>query len=739
MRLPLTPPSIRFAARPRKGRGSTQLTHPSPLAGEGGTQPVRAGRVRGRRTLTGLGVVVALVAGSLLTLDRLFPPDLSRYERASVVVTNRDGGILRAFETEEGAWRLPTRVEDVDPRYLVLLRAYEDQRFDEHVGVDPLAVARAAWQWVSSGHIVSGASTLTMQAARLLEPRPRSLGAKLHQMVRALQLEERDSKQKILSIYLTLAPFGGNLEGVRAASLAYFGKEPRRLSLGEAALLVALPQSPERLRPDRHPAAALAARAKVLHRLEEHGALTETEVADALGEPLPEKRLAFPFLAPHLTQRLAAAAAPGSTIATTIDRALQSSLEALAKREMLRFDDAGNLAIVVVESRAHAVRAYLGSADFFGPQGQIDLARAVRSPGSALKPFIYGLAFDDRTIHPASLIDDAPMRFGDYVPRNFDRQFQGTVSVREALQESLNVPAVALLDRVGAVRFVGELRAAGARLGFRRLAGEPSLPVALGGLGISLADLTMLYTTFPNGGETTPLRVTSDAAPASMRLMGAAAAWYVTDILRGSPLPEGFAQALGLTRARDIAFKTGTSYGFRDAWAVGYSPDYTVGVWVGRADGSPRPGHYGRNTATPILLKAFDLLPPDQSRFGDAPTEALTVSANAELPPGLRHFAPDRPMPLRPGAGTPPRILFPPDGAVVEWRAEDGAHGGLPLKAEGGAKPLAWIVNGAPLRTAAPSGPDAWQPDGEGFVRIAVVDAEGRSAQVRVRVVDARP
>ncbi|MGH7123299.1 MAG: penicillin-binding protein 1C [Stellaceae bacterium] len=695
-------------------------------------------RERWRRySLTALAST-ALALAALLILDRLFPPDLTRYEQASIVVTDRDGGILRAFETDEGAWRLPTRAEDVDPRYLALLRAYEDRRFEEHLGVDPLAVVRAAWQWVSSRHIVSGASTLTMQAARLLARQPRSLGAKLGQMARALQLEERYSKQKILSIYLTLAPFGGNLEGARAASLAYFGKEPRRLSLGEAALLVALPQSPERLRPDRHPEAALAARAKVLRRLEEHGVLSATEVADALGEPLPGMRLAFPFLAPHLAEHLATRAAPGSAIATTIDRGLQSSLEALAKREMLRFDDAGNLAIVVVENRSRAVRAYLGSADFFGPQGQLDLARAQRSPGSALKPFIYGLAFDDRAIHPASLIDDEPMRFGDYVPRNFDRQFQGTVSVREALQDSLNVPAVALLDRVGAVRFVGELRAAGARLGFRRLAGVPSLPVALGGLGISLADLTMLYTAFPNGGEATPLRLTQDTAPAPVRLMGPAAAWYVTDILRGSPLPEGFAQALGLTRARDIAFKTGTSYGFRDAWAMGYSPDYTVGVWVGRADGSPRPGHYGRNTATPILLKAFDLLPPDQNGFAGAPAEALSATTNGELPPGLRHFASDRPGPLRRGTGSAPRILFPPDGAVVEWHAEDGAHGGLPLKAEGGAKPLAWIVNGAPLQKTALAGATAWQPDGEGFVGIAVVDAEGRSAEVRVRVVNQR-
>ncbi|HTZ76871.1 MAG TPA: penicillin-binding protein 1C [Stellaceae bacterium] len=678
---------------------------------------------------------IALLALALLVTDATYPPDLSRAQRGSVTVLDREHGILRSFLASDGAWRLPTTVEDVDPRYLVLLRAYEDQRFDQHWGVDPRAVLRACWQFLRSGHIVSGASTLTMQAARLLEPRPRGLGAKLFQMWRALQLEERYSKDEILDIYLTLAPFGGNIEGVRAASLAYFGKEPHRLTLAQAALLVALPQSPERLRPDRHPEAALAARAKVLLRLEQHGLLSRPEVLEAINEKLPVTRIAMPFLAPHLTQHLASAAAPGAQIATGIDRGIQSALESLARREVERADDGADVAVVVVENRTRALRAYLGGANFFGPRGQIDLARAARSPGSALKPFIYGLAFEDRIVHPASLIDDEPMRFGDYAPRNFDRQFQGTVSVRDALRQSLNVPAVAVLDRVGPVRFVGDLRAAGARIGFQRLAGTPSLPVALGGVGITLSDLTMLYTVFPNGGLAAPLKVTDAPTATPMRLMGAAAAWYVTDILRGSPLPDGFAQGLGLARPRDIAFKTGTSYGFRDAWAVGFSPDYTVGVWVGRADGSPRPGHYGRNTATPMLLKVFDLLPPDAGAFAGAPEEALVAESPRDLPPAMRHFNGERPVIQKPGAPAAPHILFPPDGAVVEWRPQDGAHGGLPLKAEGGARPLAWVVNGRPVHEAALAGTGAWQPDGDGFARIAVVDAEGRSAEVRVRVV----
>jgi len=676
-----------------------------------------------------------LLGGALALLDRADPPDFARVEHASVVVVDREGAILRAFETDDGAWRLPTTAADVDPRYLRLLRTYEDRRFDEHGGVDVLALLRAGGQVASHGRIVSGASTLTMQAARLLEPEPRSIGAKLHQILRALQIEERLDKAEILRIYLTLAPFGGNLEGVRAASLAYFGKEPAHLTLGEAALLVALPQSPERLRPDRHPEAARAARAKVLERLREHGDISASEAEEAMAEPLPQARLAFPFRAPHLAQELAAKAAPGGVIATSIDGHLQRALETLARREVERFDDDAGLAVVVVENRSRAVLAYLGSADFFGRSGQIDLARAKRSPGSALKPFIYGLAFDDRAIHPASMIDDEPVRFGDYSPRNFDRDFQGTVSVRVALQQSLNVPAVQLLDRVGPVRFVADLRAAGAGIGFRRLVGTPSLSVALGGLGINLADLTMLYASLPNGGSAEPLEIANRGGGSPVRLMGAAAAWYVTDILRGSPLPPGFAQALGLKRARDVAFKTGTSYGFRDAWAVGYSPDYTVGVWVGRADGSPRPGHIGRNTSTPILLKVFDLLPPDSRGFASPPPDAVVATSSTELPPSLRHFTRESQAPQRLFGLDPPHILFPPDGAVLEWRGEDAARGGLPLKAEGGAKPLAWVVNGAPLAANSLAGNGFWQPDGEGFARIAVVDAQGRSAEVRVRVV----
>jgi penicillin-binding protein 1C len=677
-----------------------------------------------RRYLMASALTLAALAATAILADALFPPDLGRARITSAVVVDADGAMLRPFATADGKWRLAARADDVDPRYLALLRTYEDHRFFDHHGVDPLALLRAAAQWLSAGHVVSGGSTLTMQVARLLEPGPRGIGAKLRQIARATQLEARYDKNEILALYLTLAPFGGNLEGVRAASLAYFGKEPGRLSLDEAALLVALPQSPERLRPDRHPEAAARGREKVLNRLRDAGAISPREFAEAAAAPLPRQRLAFPFHAPHLAQRLAAAASPATAIATLIDGPLQQRVERLARDERRWFGDGANLAVVIVENRTRAVRAYLGGADFFAPAGEIDLAQSRRSPGSVLKPFVYAMGFDDGVIHPATLIDDAPTRFGDYAPRDFERSFQGTVTVREALQLSLNVPAVAVTERVGAVRLVASLRAAGATLRFPRLAGAPSLPVALAGVGISLADLTMLYADIADGGASRALRFTAAGESGSRRLMSATAARYLRDILAGSPRPPGWSEMRAGER-RAVAFKTGTSYGFRDAWSAGFSARYTVGVWVGRADGTPRPGHFGRNTAAPIMLKLFDLLPA----HGDASPAAIADAEDgAALPPALRHF---RREPLAASQTTaPPQILFPPDDAMIDTR--DGT--GVALKAEGGSGPLTWLVDGTPLFSERFAADTFWQPKGSGFARIAVIDAEGRSAAVRVRV-----
>jgi penicillin-binding protein 1C len=698
--------------------------------------PMRKGARLGQGAVT----VVALALGALLALDWACPPPLSRARDLSVVVTDKHGVMLRAFLARDGTWRLPLTASEVDPRFLAMLKAYEDRRFDYHPGVDPLAAARALIQLGRERRVVSGASTLTMQVARLLTPgSTRGPKAKLLQTARALQLERRYGKRDILSLYLTLAPYGGNLEGVRAAALAYFGEEPARLTLAEAALLVALPQSPERQRPDRHVSAARKGRDKVLTRLAERGIVSQRAAQEAMAEPVVALRQALPFSAPHLAERVARGAAPGAVLRATIDGALERALESLAAREAKWFDDTANLAIIVVENKTRAVRAEVANASYWGPFGYLDLTRAVRSPGSTLKPFIYGLAFDDLAAHPETLIEDRPTVFGDYAPRNFDRGYQGTISLRTALALSLNVPAVALLERVGPARFAARLSHAGARLRFPPELGAPALPLALGGVGITLRDLVMLYVALARDGTAAPLVFTQDGAPrAETPLFDEAAAFYVREILRQSPMPDGFSEAQGLKR-RPIAFKTGTSFGFRDAWAIGSSRDFTVGVWVGRPDGSARPGRFARNEAAPLLMHVFDLLPQDKGAEPPPPASALLARSYAELPAALQHFVPGAREPLA-RLGPKLAIAFPPDGAIVSMPgARD--EGTLALRAEGGRGQLFWLVDGVPL-SFDPAGAGGarifWRPEGEGFVRISVVDQSGAQASSNVRLVKPR-
>jgi penicillin-binding protein 1C len=672
---------------------------------------------------------------TLAAADVANPPDMTRARTLSPEVVDRNGHLLRAYLTKDGYWRIRTRVRDVGPRYLALLKAYEDRRFDDHWGVDPLAMARATYQLLASRHIVSGGSTLTMQVARLLgPPRKRGLATKLIQIVRAIQLEERYSKDEILSLYLTLAPFGGNLEGVRAASLSYFGKEPRDLDLAQAALLVALPQSPVKQRPDRHAIAAAKGRDKVLRRMVDEGVIAKSDAAVAMQEGVPFSRQPMPLMAPHLADRLVRQNA-GPRIVTTIDASLQGAIERLAAQEAGYFDDGATLAIVVVENRTRNVIAYAGGTNYWGKAGQIDLARRPRSPGSALKPFIYGLAFDDLVLHPMSLMRDAPTNFGDYAPRDFDGGFQGEITARDALRMSLNVPAVMVLDRVGPLAFTLTLQNAGAHLAFPSRNAAPSLPVALGGLGISLCDITMLYAGIAEGGTARGLRFLANAPDApGHRLFGPVASWYLRDILDGVNLPEGWAMGLGLGRNRTIGFKTGTSYGFRDAWSVGFSNDYTVGVWVGRADGTPRPGHIGRENAAPVLLRTFELLPADKRPAPSPPAGAILADSSERLPPQLRIFTRESgPKAAVAMAVPPPSIAFPPNGTTLPIPDAKAADRTIQLKADGGRGPLTWLVNGALVGSFDRFEPALYAPLGEGIAHITVVDSEGRSDTSEVR------
>jgi penicillin-binding protein 1C len=656
----------------------------------------------------------------------LGPVPLGETLEFSTVVIDRDGRLLRPFATVEGRWRLAATVDSVDPRYLDLLIAYEDKRFRQHRGVDPLAAMRAAFQLATNGRIVSGGSTLTMQVARLLEPRAeRSFLAKLRQAVRALQLEHALSKDEILTLYLALAPYGGNLEGVRAASLSYFGKEPKRLSLGEAALLVAIPQSPEARRPDRAQAVALRARDRVLDRAAPVNGTPADEIALAKREPVPAARKPMPALAPHAADQAIAAVPDRKVHRLTIDATIQKPLEDLARDRARALGPDISVAIVAIDNATGEVLARVASPDYFDERraGAVDMSQALRSPGSTLKPFIYGIAFEDGLIHPETLIEDRPVRYGSYAPENFDLTFQGTVSIRKALQMSLNVPAVTVLDAIHASRLTTRLTDAGSRFVFPK--GEiPGLAMGLGGVGVTLCDLTMLYAGFARGGTTVPLleRLEGDEKVAQpRRLIDPVAAWYVGNVLIGTPPPENAAGGR-------IAFKTGTSYGYRDAWSVGFDGKRTIGVWVGRPDGAPVPGLVGRSAAAPILFDAFarsGSLPVPLAR---APKGAI-FSANGRLPPTLQRFRPG----VLPGdiAEAAPKIMFPPNGSRLD-RNPDGAD--VALKVSGGVQPFTLLINGVPSSARGRERTLFFTPDGPGFARLTIMDARGVADSVVVRI-----
>ncbi|MGI9403469.1 MAG: penicillin-binding protein 1C, partial [Hyphomicrobium sp.] len=421
-----------------------------------------------------------------IAVERLGPPKLDKVREVSTTVLDRRDQLLRAFTTREGRWRLPVAADEVDERYLAMLMAFEDKRFYSHSGIDARALMRAAWQFAHNGYIVSGGSTLTMQVARLIEGRhERTAAGKLRQIVGALLLERHLTKQEILALYLRIAPFGGNIEGVRAASLTYFGKEPNRLSVAEAALLVALPQSPEARRPDRNSQAARAARDRVLERMVGAGVISRVEAARAHGEPVPHSRRAFPKLAAHLAETEVLAATTKSVHRLTIDRSVQAALEALATEQARLLGQKLSAAILAVDHTTNEVIAHVGSAGYLDDErlGAIDMVTAVRSPGSTLKPFIYGLAFEAGIAHPETLIEDRAVRFGTYAPKNFDNVFHGTVTIREALARSHNIPAVKVLAAVGPGKLVGRLRRIGVEPAFPDET-APTLAMALGGVGL---------------------------------------------------------------------------------------------------------------------------------------------------------------------------------------------------------------------------------------------------------------
>jgi penicillin-binding protein 1C len=642
------------------------------------------------RIIAALPSLLWFLAAIAVLLDRAFPPDLSRLASVGTEIVDRRDRPLALLPASGGVWRFHADAAQVSPVLVDLLIAVEDRRFRHHPGVDPIALARAAVQFARTGHVVSGGSTLAMQAARLLEPRPRTLRSKLIEMARAIQLEARFGRSGVLDIWLTLAPFGGNLEGVRAGSLAWFGVPPEALEPAQAALLAAIPRRPERLRPDRHAEAARAVRDRVL-AVGARAGLFDTDDANV---PVPNARVALPSHAPQLAASLPHA----PLVRTTLDLPLQVALERLGQERLASLPPRASLAMLVVDARSREIRAvFPGVWRNQDRSGALDLTMAVRSPGSALKPFIYAMAFADGIAAPDTMVPDLPRRFGGYAPENFDRGFAGSITAADALRRSLNLPAVALLDRVGPLRFAATLRSAGASLRLPRGA-DPSLPLALGGVGITLRQAAGLYAALATDGTGGPLRLLADQPDRRPEFMPAPAARLVADVLT-RPLP-GFG-------AQGIAWKTGTSWGGRDAWAFGFDSRHVVAVWIGRPDGTPLPGATGTSLALPQLARVFDLLPTAPRTIPPPPeqhTGSITVAVDAL------------------------RLLFPPPGAVLS------ADGPVTIRVMGGRRPLTFLIDGAPLSTDRIRRDVAWQPMGPGFYRLTVLDADGAAVQAAVQV-----
>lgn len=638
----------------------------------------------------------------------------------SVEMLDRDGHLLRLYTVDDGRWRLATSLSAVDQRYIDMLIAYEDKRFSRHNGVDLRAMLRALGQAVWHGEVISGGSTLTMQVARLLEDSGTGrMRGKLRQMRVALALEQRLTKEEILALYLARAPYGGNLEGVRAASLAWFGKEPTRLTPAQAALLVALPQAPEARRPDQARHAATIARDRVLYRMVINGTLTQDTVRAARTEPVPDKRRPFPALAPHLTDRARAEDPARLTHRLTINADLQARMETLAQTALRGLPNDLSVAILMADHRTGEILASVGSASYGkgdARQGFVDMTQALRSPGSTLKPLVYALAFDRGLAHPQSLIHDRPVSFSGYAPQNFDGSFRGELTVSDALRQSLNIPVVLLMDEIGPAHLMAALRKSGAR---------PSLPgdhaglaVALGGVGISLSDLVQLYAMLVQGGAARDLHWRmGERSETTTQVISRAAAWQVGDILAGLAPPRG------APRGR-LAYKTGTSYGHRDAWAVGFDGSHVAGVWIGRADGTPVPGAFGGELAAPILFDTFGRLKSTPDPLPAPPPETLILST-AELPQPLRRFT--RRNAVFEAADDAPKLIFPRPGSRLPLD-----RGTLAVKLRDGTPPFTWMANGVPVITGTHRREAMVDNVQKGYSTLTVIDAEGRADRVTV-------
>jgi penicillin-binding protein 1C len=614
-------------------------------------------------------------------------------------ITDSQGELLHVLMANDERYRLQTQPKDVDPTFIDLLLAYEDQRYYQHHGVDWLAMARASWQLASRGYIISGGSTLTMQAVRLMEPKPRTVWNKLDQMRKAIALERSHTKDQILSLYLSLAPYGSNIEGVQMASLSWFGKWANELTPAESALLVALPQSPERRRPDRFPKRADEARQIVLERALQKGIINKVYLTTALLSPLPQRIKTMPKMAPHLAYQLRE---QGDLQAkTTLNAEYQFTLNAIAAQTKLKPNT--NIAMLLANAKTGEIHAYVGSQSYtdFDKHGAVDYSKAVRSPGSTLKPFIYAQAASERLIHLSGIIKDERINIQGYQPQNLNRRFSGDITIGEALQRSLNIPAVKVLQKLGPERFKSKL--AQANIPLRQ--GE-GLPIALGGAGLTLHELVSLYTALGNAGKVTNVSATNTNNNISHNIFGAGQIAQINHLLSNNTAGAG--RLHGRIKRQAIAYKTGTGPGGSDAWAIGTNGDYVVGIWIG----SPKGEHVAQNTglseAVPVMNRVFDGLPKGElNQFQpENPSEALVIFERKQ--------------------SERLTIEFPESDSVIEYR---GAGIPLPLVVKNATYPLLVVVNNVE-KLWLYRGHSGLRFAEQGSYKVALVDAKGRQGVV---------
>lgn len=684
---------------------------------------------------------------------------LERWDRTRTV-TASDGTPLLQLVGRDEQWRTPLPLAAHSPLLAAATVAVEDRRFREHHGVDPWAVVRAAWQNLSSGRVVSGASTLSMQVCRMMDDRPRTLESKAIEAFRALQLERLRSKDQILEHYLNVAPYGGNVRGAAAAARRYFGKPADRLSLAEAALLAGLPQSPERLRPDRHPEAARTRRATVLAAMFDAGFITEDQRAAADAEPvrvLPRggggDHAPPAALASHAAWMALVDRPAGGR--TTIESPVQRMLEEAVAEHRRTLPPGTDIAVVVLDVDRSSIVGLVGSADPDDPaDGQVNGVLARRSPGSALKPFIYAAAMDAGRLAADSPLPDAPIDRGGWRPENFDRRFRGTVSTAEALQASLNIPAILVTEELGLVRCLGVMEAAGLSLP-ADAASRGGLSIAVGGIDVSLLELTNAFATLARGGERRTPRLLADADGAVAARTTPAIAFSpevaaaITDIL-GSHRRRPFAGGEVLEHAGGwFAWKTGTSSARRDAVAVGHNGSHAIGVWVGRFAGGGDVAYTGRTSAEPLLARLFSdprLAVPAPVAAPPAPlpvARPLAVSLAAAAADSSSAAAEAFPAPAAVAAPeSRVRIESPRDGdRFIAWngpvsvpllaRRVDAATGIATLAAAAGT----WLLDGRPIEPGG-GGVLSLEP---GRYELLFVDDARRVDRVRFTVAGTRP